>query len=293
MVDMIRHRRILLNQRVAVAENGGGESLLLDTYTGAAAAYSLRKLRDAYAGSAIRVRRSSDNAEQDIGFDGNDLDESALTTFVGANDGFVVTWYDQSGGGDDQVQATASKQPSIVDAGSIITLNGKPSLGFGNHELSSSTLVSSDVLGAGYENTTVMVMNEDGSSAQNLWLRFGDSSDYAIFASWDDDEIYYDAGNNTTRRVSGPEPAGWNTGQKLLFANSTGENAKVDANQNNVVSSAVSGSPSLAEVPGLIIGRAAVSGGRGKLQELVIWPSDLLSDQAGIESDVNGRYGTF
>jgi hypothetical protein len=34
----------------------------------AAAAYSLRKLRAAYTGSAVRVRRSSNNAELDIGF---------------------------------------------------------------------------------------------------------------------------------------------------------------------------------------------------------------------------------
>ena len=34
-------------------------SLLLDTYPNAAVAYSLRKLRTAYSGSAIRVRRSS------------------------------------------------------------------------------------------------------------------------------------------------------------------------------------------------------------------------------------------
>ena len=41
---------------------------LLDVYPNAAAAYSLRLLREAYSGSAIRVRRSSDSAEQDIGF---------------------------------------------------------------------------------------------------------------------------------------------------------------------------------------------------------------------------------
>lgn len=36
--------------------------------TPSAAAYSLRKLRGAYTGSAVRVRRSSDNAELDVGF---------------------------------------------------------------------------------------------------------------------------------------------------------------------------------------------------------------------------------
>jgi hypothetical protein len=60
-------------------------SLLLDTYTGAAVAYSLRQLRTAYTGAAIRVRRSSDNAEQDINFVSGDLDTQSLLDFVGYN----------------------------------------------------------------------------------------------------------------------------------------------------------------------------------------------------------------
>jgi hypothetical protein len=103
-------------------------SLLLDTMTVAARAYSTRKLRAAYAGSALRVRRSSDNSEQDIGFSSNELDTSALTTFVGANDGFVAKWYDQSGAGDDAVQATAGSQNKIVNMGTLVTRNGKACL---------------------------------------------------------------------------------------------------------------------------------------------------------------------
>jgi len=49
--------------------------LLSATSTGA---YSLRKLRSAYTGSAIRVRRSSDSTEQDIGFVNNELDTVSL-----------------------------------------------------------------------------------------------------------------------------------------------------------------------------------------------------------------------
>ena len=65
---------------------GSGFTGLLDTYTGAAAAYSVRKLSSTYSGSALRVRRSSDDTEQDIGFDANgDLDTTALTTFVNAD----------------------------------------------------------------------------------------------------------------------------------------------------------------------------------------------------------------
>lgn len=98
----------------------------------AASAYSLRRLRAAYAGQAIRVRRSSDNAEQDIGFtaDGG-LDTAAMLTFIGANSAFVTTWYDQSGNTRDATQTTAADQPRIVNAGVVDTANGRPSIIFG------------------------------------------------------------------------------------------------------------------------------------------------------------------
>jgi hypothetical protein len=91
-------------------------------------AYSLRRVRTGYAGFAIRVRRSSDNAEQDIGFTPNAiLDTAALLTFVGANDGFVTTWYDQSlNSGRNLTQTTAANQPRIVVAGALQTLNSRP-----------------------------------------------------------------------------------------------------------------------------------------------------------------------
>lgn len=104
------------------------EALLLDLYPSAAAAYSLRKLRTAYSGSAIRVRRSSDNAEQDFGFVANDLDTVALLTFCGAGNGFVTTWYDQSGNARNATNATAINQPNIVTAGVVEVQNSKPSL---------------------------------------------------------------------------------------------------------------------------------------------------------------------
>ena len=54
-----------------------------DAFGGAAAYYSLRRYTEAEETNAIRVRRSSDDTEQDIGFDANgDLDTTALTTFV-------------------------------------------------------------------------------------------------------------------------------------------------------------------------------------------------------------------
>lgn len=88
-----------------------------------------RKLFGAFTGDLIRVRRSSDNLEADIGFDGDDvLDETALLAHVGAGDGFIVKVYEQSGDANavDYQQTTASLQPKIVDTGAVIKRGGKP-----------------------------------------------------------------------------------------------------------------------------------------------------------------------
>lgn len=78
---------------------------------------SLRKLIST-ATLSVRVRRSSDNAELNIGFSGDALDTASLASFVGAGSGYVTTIYDQTGNGYHWTQATASKQPRIVNSGS-------------------------------------------------------------------------------------------------------------------------------------------------------------------------------
>lgn len=94
--------------------------------------YSLRKCLSSYNGSAIRVRRSSDNAEQDIGFTtSGDLNVSALTSFVTTGSAYIVTLYDQTGTANLAQSATA-QQPMIVSAGTVLTdpANGKPRIRF-------------------------------------------------------------------------------------------------------------------------------------------------------------------
>jgi hypothetical protein len=105
-------------------------ALLLDSYPGASVAYSLRLLSSSYAGSAIRVRRSSDNAEQDIGFTAGVLDTSTLLTFCGGGNGFISRWYDQSGNLKDNIQLSSGAQPRIVLSGNLETVNLKPAVNY-------------------------------------------------------------------------------------------------------------------------------------------------------------------
>jgi hypothetical protein len=108
-------------------------SFLLDEYPAAAAAYSLRKLRAAYTGNCIRVRRDLDNAEINIGFVNNVLDITALQTFVGGNSGFITIWYDQSGNSNNAVSVLSS--PAIILTGTLQTLNSKAAINFNLNSL--------------------------------------------------------------------------------------------------------------------------------------------------------------
>ena len=97
--------------RIVLAKDSVASGLL-DAYGGAAAAYSLRRLSANYTGSVVRVRRSSDNTEQD--FTATQVTDGTLTTFCGAGDGFVQTWYDQSRNGRAASMTTTTLQPQIV-----------------------------------------------------------------------------------------------------------------------------------------------------------------------------------
>jgi hypothetical protein len=117
---------VLRNLAIAPASQSSGGLPLDIVGASPTGAYSLRLLRSAYAGNAIQVRRSSDNTTQNIGFVSGALDTTTLLSFVGAGNGFITIWYDQSGNGNDLTQATVGSQPQIANAGALYTINGLP-----------------------------------------------------------------------------------------------------------------------------------------------------------------------
>ena len=95
----------------------------LDAYeSDLSAAWSVaRRLLSTYEGPLIRVRRSSDNAEADIGCQANgEIDVSDLLSFVSGGDGFLVTAYGQKGL-HNYAQSNPVSQPKIVHRGMLIT----------------------------------------------------------------------------------------------------------------------------------------------------------------------------
>lgn len=98
--------------------------LPLDAVGSAAAAYSLWLLDPDYAGNCLEVRRASDNALANIGFVDGFLDVVALEAHCAGTDGYIRTWYDQSGNAANAVQTTNGSQPQIVASGAVIKRDG-------------------------------------------------------------------------------------------------------------------------------------------------------------------------
>lgn len=85
--------------------------------------WSVRQDSNTYSGSAIEVRRSSDNAIQNFGFVDGWIDSASIATFAGGSDTFVKTLYDVSGNANDLTQATNGLQPQLFLSGG---LNNRP-----------------------------------------------------------------------------------------------------------------------------------------------------------------------
>jgi hypothetical protein len=127
-------------------------------------AYSVRKLSKTYHGFCLRVRRSSDNASLDIGFDTNgELDTATMLAFVGSANGFVSIWYDQSGNQKNLTQVTQIYQPKIINTGALIASNGKPFIGFYGTPYSSNYNHMDVSGGQVATNAQLIIVNKFGS----------------------------------------------------------------------------------------------------------------------------------
>lgn len=103
-------------------------SYLLDDISATPATTTpLRKIRSAYAGQCIRVRRSEDNTETDIGFTANgNLDKAACIAFS-TRELEVVKVYDQSTNANDWILYNATDVPTL----NYDRFQGRPALDHG------------------------------------------------------------------------------------------------------------------------------------------------------------------
>lgn len=271
-----------------ILARGGAPSFtgLLDTYSGASAAYSLRRLSSTYTGNLIRVRRSSDNAEQNIGYNSsNVLDTASLLTFCGAGNGFVTTWYDQSGNVNNATQTTAANQPQIVSSGAMITTNGKNSISFDG---TNDSLNLTSIINVSASNYNSFVGKRDASGRRLMGLTGGQGGAVYLWALWNDNNYYLQA---KATHYQGSNATDTTTNQLLLTGLNNAGTMSIFKNGNTITST------QNATTIGMTINAIGVYSGPAyafcNLQEIVFYNSNQSTNRTGIETNINTFYSVY
>ena len=160
---------------------------LFEMFPEALVGYSLRNLSPDIV-SVVRVRRDSDDAEQD--FTAEEITDGTLASFTGANNGLVSVWYDQSGNANNMTEATLSNQPTLVSNGVVNLENGKPCIVFNDNILGTS------------------ITNQEG--AESLFTIASDFRDGAMVAllknTTADKILLYESSEEARLRYNGTSP---------------------------------------------------------------------------------------
>ena len=261
----------------------GFKTPLLNEYPGASAAYSLRRLKSWDDGKrVVQVRRASDNEHRD--FSAADIKSGALVDWVGAGiDGFVSTWYDQSGNSNDATQAVVTSQPKIVDAGVLVSggldfdgVNDKLSFD-SNVSLSTNDFYFASVISildgdieditpvgnaAGnrflinldYDNDLSQMRSDDGSFLTHPFTRAVPVNETLISIS--------NVSNTATLRCDGTSQSVFNTTGKSFTLGSMGQINPITYSKHSI-------------------------------KEIIIYDSDQSANRVAIESNINSRYSIY
>lgn len=262
--------------------------LLLDQYPGATFAIGLRKLRSTYAGACFRVRRASDNTEQDIGFTGDLLNTTALATFCSGTTGFIRKWYDQSVNENEAGNASTALQPRIFNAGAI-----EPNGALFSSDLLTITNPTDLAITGSTPRTLFGVFRRNDNqqrwlmTVRNLWTTgnvWAFTQEYAIRIQAGN-EVYTTAIPNSLELVT----------LTLTGTDVTNHNLRVDA----VAVAAVSSSARTlnTQITSAEIGADSIvipsSPYNGYISELIVYNSDQTSNHTGIETNINNHYHAY
>jgi hypothetical protein len=272
----------------------------LDTYTSAAAGYSLRKLSSSYTGDCITVRRDSDNAEQNIGFVNNVLDTSSLLSFVGSSTGFVKTWFDQSGNGNNLTQTNTSRQPYIVNTGILEQYNNMPVIYFPvrNRFISNTAIFSAG--SANYSFFMIALGNFTGGNTLGFFHQGNLSTNQSVGVGGDTTSPIYIRHFWWGNDQDTPTNASFFNNRLLMSGFWQNPTKVIDvvaqggANENSTI--ATSGKNTIANQLELgKIFRDDNNNGslNGFIQEFIVYNSSLYSDMSNIKTDINNYYSIY
>ena len=225
---------------------------------------------------------TSDQTDNRFKIESNINNYYGLYTFQG--DGFVETWYDQSGNGNDATQGTAGNQPTIVQNGGLISdgiqFDGSAdALNFTDLTLTDAsifTVLDIDgtenlqiILGGSTSTTTATMipMMQTSSTTTQVYKN-------ATVGGAEQGNSQFRNGSQITLNNRGDAYTELAAQDKMLFTM-----IDVDVAEAKVLDG-ISQTPSDATTWAL----------KGTMEELIIYNSDLSSDRGTIESEIANHY---
>lgn len=288
-------------------------NFILDKVPGAVAAFSCnRVLKTSYIGqSLIRVRRSSDNVEQNIIPIGNILDSSSLNAFAGANNAYADILYNQINTNNANfTQATLANQPLIISSGNINKLNNKPALNFNGtsqYYLGQSGLLP--ILNNAPGSTTFFVFSTNSLSSQQYACFLSNSlasttARVFIGIKGDGSSNEIDSGGRTIDNTSGTFLTASASSANKQYITTNVINTPIAAaqlrlNGNIVASSSSWQTAGNYSATNSLVFTLGCDGNitfwlNGNIQELIIFPFVLNANQISlVEADIDRFYGVY
>lgn len=280
-----------INDHYLIGNFPNPTSGLLATYTGAAAAYSVRQLANT-AALAMRIREDGTDTETDIGFDANgDLDTAAISSHCGANNGYVVTWYDQSGNQVDATQATTGSQPQIYNGTAVITENGKGAIQFDGTLDSLDYDLDTSLSAASYYHTFTVYQSSTTNS-----IYHGSRDTFAAY--------HFGLDGSTSTNLQGPMLSNKTTfnhfyknGSQSFTSSTTRDQYFTEyfTGDQTLMAYMMTVDGGSSNTTQWHIGRnkETLYGVDGNIQEFIVYQTDQSSNQSGIETDINNYFSIY
>ncbi len=230
---------------------------------------------------------------------------SGIPAFDNSVNGFVETWYDQSANGRDAVQATASKQPLIVESGSLnVDSFSNPTIRF--EKDSETHLITTDsTLDPNLEVSAFVVQKDEQVANLNSgWvsMRRSDSSgrrsafEMGVNNNSIKFRLIYDPGvDNTNKTDTEVTVASDGLGTTSIMSGIKTSSGDLDGffNGSSVIDTTVTDNTDLGSGYGITMGKHSNTGqfADGRLNEVIFYLSDQTANRSAIETNLANHYG--